>query len=95
MPTEFQEVAARTSDQETISVNLLTVPVQEVVKEALTAVARHRARVVPGMMVQVAATAILFVPMFLKRLFFDFQSLRESEYAPPRSLDFEPSQTGH
>jgi short-subunit dehydrogenase len=95
VPTEFQEVAARTSDQETISVNLLTVPVQEVVREALTAVARHRARVVPGMMVQVAATAILFVPMFLKRLFFDFQSLREREYAPPRSLDFEPSQTGH
>jgi hypothetical protein len=46
------------------------------------------------MMVQVAAAAILFVPMFLKRLVFDFQSLRESEYAPPRSLDFEPSQTG-
>jgi uncharacterized protein len=94
VPTEFQEVAARTSDQETITVNLLTVPVQEVVREALNAVSRHRARVIPGMMVQVAAAAILFVPMFLKRLVFDFQSLRESEYAPPESLDYEPSQTG-
>jgi short-subunit dehydrogenase len=94
VPTEFQEVAARTSDQETITVNLLTVPVQEVVREGLNAVSRHRARVIPGMMVQVAAAAILFVPMFLKRLVFDFQSLRESESAPPRSLDFEPSQTG-
>ena len=95
VPTEFQEVAARTSDQETISVNLLTVPVQEVVREALNAVSRHRARIIPGMMVQVAAAAILFIPMFLKRLAFDFRSLRESEYAPPRSLDFEPSQTGN
>jgi uncharacterized protein len=94
VPTEFQEVAARTSE-ETISVNLLTVPVQEVVREGLIAVSRHRARVVPGLIVRFAAAALLFVPMFLKRLFFDFQSLRESEYAPPRTLDFEPSQTGN
>jgi short-subunit dehydrogenase len=93
VPTEFQEVAARTSEQETISVNLLTVPVQEVVREALDAVSRHRARVVPGLMVQVAATVILFVPMFIKRLFFDLQSLRETEYASPKSFDLETSQT--
>jgi short-subunit dehydrogenase len=95
VPTEFQEVAARTSDQETISVNLLTVPVQEVVRQALSAVSRHHARVIPGLTVQFAAAALLFVPMFLKRLFFDFQSLRESAYAPPRTPDFEPSQTGN
>jgi short-subunit dehydrogenase len=93
VPTEFQEVAARTSDQETISVNLLTVPVQEVVREALNGVSRHRARVVPGITVQFAATAILFIPMFIKRLFFDLQSLRESEIAPPTALDLETSST--
>ena len=94
VPTDFQEVAARTSDQETISVNLFTVPVQEVVREALNAVSRHRARVVPGIMVQVAAAAILFVPMFIKRIFFDLQSLREGEFASAKSLDLETSQTG-
>ncbi|HZC35241.1 MAG TPA: SDR family oxidoreductase [Chthoniobacterales bacterium] len=95
VPTEFQEVAARTSEQETISVNILTVPVQEVVRQALNAVSRHRARIVPGLMVQVAATAILFVPMFIKRLFFDLHFLRESEYVPPKTLDLETSQTGN
>ena len=94
VPTEFQEVAARTSDQETISVSLLTVPVQEVVREALKAVSRHRARVIPGLMVQMAATIMLFIPMFLKRAFFDLQSFRESELTPSRPLDLEASPTG-
>jgi uncharacterized protein len=94
VPTEFQEVAARTSDEESISVSLLTVPVQEVAREALNAISRHRARVVPGLMVQIATTAILFIPMFLKRAFFDLQSFRESEFTPSRPLDLEVSPTG-
>src|SRR5260221_7577433 len=93
--TEFQEVANRPGGQPDSGPEFVHVSVEQVVRDAIAAVTRHRARVVPGMMVQVAATAILFVPMFLKRLFFDFQSLRASEYAPPRSLEFEPSQTGH
>lgn len=94
VPTEFQEVAARTSDEESISVSLLTVPVQEVARKALNAISRHRARVVPGLMVQIATTAILFIPMFLKRAFFDLQSFRESEFTPSRPLDLEVSPTG-
>jgi short-subunit dehydrogenase len=94
VPTEFQEVAARNSDQETISVNLLTVPVQEVVRQALNAVSRHRARVVPGIMVQIAAATILFIPMFIKRLFFDLQSLREGEFPSSPAPDLETSQAG-
>jgi short-subunit dehydrogenase len=94
VPTEFQEVAARTSDRETISVNLLTVPVQEVVRQALNAVSRHRARVVPGIIVQIAAATILFIPMFIKRLFFDLQSLREGEFPSSAAPDLETSQAG-
>jgi len=70
------------------------VPVQEVVREALKAVSRHRARVIPGLMVQMAATIMLFIPMFLKRAFFDLQSFRESELTPSRPLDLEASPTG-
>jgi uncharacterized protein len=94
VPTEFQEVAARYSDQETISVNLLTVPVQEVVRQALKAVSRHQPRIVPGLMVQFAAAIILFIPMFIKRLYFDLQSLREDELASPATPDLETTQAG-
>jgi uncharacterized protein len=94
VPTEFQEVAARYSDQETISVNLLTVPAQEVVRQALKAVSRHQPRIVPGLMVQFAAAMILFIPMFIKRLFFDLQSLREDELASPAAPDLETTQAG-
>jgi short-subunit dehydrogenase len=95
VPTEFQEVAARYSDEENISVNLLTVPAQEVVRQALRAISRHQARIIPGVMVQLAATAILFVPMFIKRLFFDLQTLREDELLSPTAVDLETSQAGN
>ena len=43
-------------------------PVQEVVRRALNAVSRDKARVIPGTLVNLAMTTVVFLPMFLKRL---------------------------
>jgi uncharacterized protein len=80
--TEFADVANRAGPAGNLKVapEIFTVPVQDVVRDALNAVARDRARVVPGVLVNLAMTAIAFLPMFIKRLIYQ---LRLAEPARP------------
>ena len=69
--TEFLSLATRAGDHESHNApNFFVVPVQKVVQDALEAVAKDRARVVPGAIVNFGMTVIAFVPMFIKRLFY-------------------------
>src|SRR6202043_270932 len=67
VPTEFADVASR-KPQGYLSPmpELFTVSVQEVVRTALHAVSRDRARVIPGTLVNLTITTLAFIPMFLK-----------------------------
>jgi short-subunit dehydrogenase len=82
VPTEFADVAHRAGPGGNLRVapEIFTVPVQDVVRNALNAVARDRARVVPGALVNLAMTTIAFLPMFIKRLLYQ---LRLGEPARP------------
>ena len=71
--TEFDSVAARSGADRLTTPDFVTIPVQRVVQEALTSVARERPRLVPGIVLQLIITLVLFVPMFLKRFFYDLQ----------------------
>jgi short-subunit dehydrogenase len=84
VPTEFAEVADRSGQGENLRVapEIFTVPVQDVVRDALNAVARDRARVVPGILVNLAMTTVAFLPMFIKRLAYQ---LRLAEPSRPPS----------
>jgi short-subunit dehydrogenase len=85
--TEFADVARRTGRTEVSAgaPQAFLVPVQDVVRDALNGVARDRARVVPGMLVNLAMTVVAFLPMFIKRLVYQVQlnepsrATRESE----------------
>ena len=94
VPTEFSDVASRGQQ---LNVNsstqdLFTVPVQEVVRRALDAVSRDRARVIPGHLVSLAMTAVAFLPMFLKRLILNAQVAREKAASgTPTRPDYEIS----
>jgi hypothetical protein len=68
------------------------VPVQEVVRRGLNAVSRDKARVIPGTLVALAMTTVVFLPMFLKRLVLNAQAAREkaSTLSPTRP-DYEIS----
>ncbi len=73
--TEFAEVAARDpqNDFSVVAPPRFLVPVQDVVHDALQAVAKDRARVIPGTLVNLAMTVVAFLPMFIKRLVFRAQ----------------------
>jgi uncharacterized protein len=94
VPTEFSDVASRGQQ---VNVNssaqdLLSVPVQEVVRRALDAVSRDRARVIPGHLVSLTMTAVAFLPMFLKRLILNAQAAREKAASgTPAHPDYEIS----
>jgi hypothetical protein len=67
--TEFDDVATREGDTYPPPVpDYLTFPVQEVVRQALSAVERDRARVIPGTVVNLLMATVAFLPMFVKRL---------------------------
>ena len=67
--TEYLLHATRRGDRQSHTApDYFVVPVQEVVRQALEAVAKDRARVIPGVMVNFAMTMIAFLPMFIKRL---------------------------
>jgi len=67
--TEYLSHATRAGDRESHTApDYFVVPVQEVVRQALDAVAKNRARAVPGAIVRFVMTIIAFVPMFIKRL---------------------------
>ena len=72
VPTEFLGQATRGADrQRHTAPDSFIVPVNEVVRQALNAVVKDRARVIPGAIVHLAMTALAFVPMFIKRLVYD------------------------
>ena len=69
--TEFLSLATRKSDLlKHTAPEFFIVSVEEIVREALEAVAKGRPRVIPGAMVNLAMTIIAFLPMFTKRLFY-------------------------
>ncbi len=75
--TEYLSLATRTGERERHTApDSFVVPVQEVVRQALKAATKDRARVIPGAMVNLAMTAIAFLPMFIKRLVYDAQVQR-------------------
>jgi uncharacterized protein len=76
--TEFNQVAIRSPDETNTPPDVVTVPVQEVVRQALIGIARDRPRVIPGLALRTLMTIIIFVPMFLKRLIFDIQLRRQA-----------------
>jgi uncharacterized protein len=77
VPTEFGDVANRAGDAYAAPVpDYLIVPVQEVVRQALNAVAHDRARVIPGKLVNLMMTTVAFLPMFAKRLILNAQVAR-------------------
>jgi uncharacterized protein len=78
VPTEFDDVASRLSQgYATPMPELLVVSVQEVVRTALQAVSRDRARVIPGTLVNLLTTTLIFIPMFLKRLILNLRAGRD------------------
>jgi uncharacterized protein len=94
VPTEFSDVASRGQQINVTSSaqDLLSVPVQEVVRRALDAVSRDRARVIPGRLVSLTMTAVAFLPMFLKRLILNAQAAREKAASgTPAHPDYEIS----
>jgi short-subunit dehydrogenase len=84
VPTEFDAVAARSDEERRLPPEFITVPVQEVVQQALAGVARDRPRVIPGMALRMILTLVIFIPMFLKRFVYDLQLRREN--APKANL---------
>ncbi|HKM57373.1 MAG TPA: SDR family oxidoreductase [Chthoniobacterales bacterium] len=84
--TEFLSRATRgTALQKHTAPDSFIVSVQEVVRQALEAVAHDRARVIPGFTVNLAMTTIAFLPMFIKRLLYRLQV----NHQPPDSLGCE------
>jgi short-subunit dehydrogenase len=94
VPTEFIDVASRKPEVNVASStqDLFSVPVQEVVRRALDAVSRDKARVIPGTLMNLAMTIVVFLPMFLKRLILNAQAAREKTSSPsPAHPDYEIS----
>jgi short-subunit dehydrogenase len=94
VPTEFSDVASRKAQVNAASPtqDLFSVPVQEVVRRALDAVSRDKARVIPGTLMHLAMTIVVFLPMYLKRLILNAQAARESaSSASPAHPDYEIS----
>ena len=75
VPTEFADVADRSGqgDLSAVVPEIFTVAVQDVVRDALNGVARDRARVVPGMVVNLGMTVVAFLPIFVKRLYYQIR----------------------
>ena len=93
VPTEFGDVANRERDEYAAPMpEYFTVSVQQVVREALNAVARDRARVIPGALVNLLMTTVAFLPMFVKRLVLNAQVARTKISSNASSpLDYEIS----
>ena len=84
VPSEFNDVASRLPQAYAAPTpDRFTVSVQEVVRTALQAVSRDRARVIPGTLVNLSATALIFIPMFLKRLILNLHAARDQASSSP------------
>jgi uncharacterized protein len=94
VPTEFLGLATRGGDQHRHTApESFVVPVNEVVRQALRAVAKRRARVIPGAIVSLAMTAVAFLPMFAKRLVYDAQARRRQLGTRPSLANCEKTGT--
>ncbi|MBV8377210.1 MAG: SDR family oxidoreductase [Verrucomicrobia bacterium] len=96
VPTEFDAVARRDPETNTSTAarEVFSVSVQEVVRRALNAVARDKARVIPGTLVHLSMTIVAFIPMYLKRLIFNAQATRKKNaFASPARPNYEISGT--
>jgi short-subunit dehydrogenase len=81
--TEYLSRATRgTARQKHTAPDSFIVSVQEVVRQALEAVAHDRARVIPGFTVNLAMTTIAFLPMFIKRLLYRIQANHQTPDSP-------------
>jgi len=90
--TEFLSRATRgTAPQKHTAPECFIVSAQEVVRQALEAIAHDRARVIPGVTVNLAMSVIAFLPMFIKRLLYKAQLKHQSAAVPSDSLYGEPS----
>jgi short-subunit dehydrogenase len=90
--TEFLSRATRgTAPQKHTAPDFFVVSPQEVVRQALGAVVHDRARVIPGLKVSLAMSAIVFLPMFIKRLLYKAQVKHHSSAVPSDSLYREPT----
>jgi short-subunit dehydrogenase len=88
--TEFLSRETRgTAPQKHTAPDLFVVSPQEVVRQALEAVVHDRARVIPGLKVSLAMSAIAFLPMFIKRLLYKTQVKHHSSSGPSDSLHCE------
>jgi uncharacterized protein len=78
VPTEFHDVADRPAQTSPTSQarEFFVVPVQEVVRRGLDAVSRDKARVIPGIPIQLAMAGFAFVPIFIKRLLLNAHAAR-------------------
>jgi short-subunit dehydrogenase len=86
--TEFLALATRgTVRQKHTAPDFFVVSTQEVVRQALEAVVHDRARVIPGITVNLAMSAIAFLPMFIKRLLYKMLV----KHHPSDSLHGEPT----
>ena len=93
VPTEFDDTASRTPQGYLSPMpELFTVSVQEVVRTALHAVSRDRARVIPGTFVNLTMTTLAFIPMFFKRVILNAQAARDKPASSPTTpRDYEVS----
>jgi uncharacterized protein len=92
VPTEFSDAASRATHHFTQPVpDLFSVSVQEVVRQGLRAVARDRAVVIPGTLVNLIMTSVAFVPMFVKRLVLNAQVAQGISASSRTPLDYEIS----
>ena len=90
--TEFLSRATRgTAPQKHTAPDFFVVSPQEVVRQALHAVGHDRARVIPGLKVSLAMSAIVFLPMFIKRLLYKTQAMHHSSAVPSDSPHREPA----
>jgi uncharacterized protein len=88
--TEFLSRATRGSDrQKHTAPNYFVVSVQEVVRQALGAVTKDRAKVIPGVLVNLVMTAVAFLPMFIKRLVYNAQAKHQPSGVPSTSPNYE------
>jgi short-subunit dehydrogenase len=92
VPTEFFDAASRASHGYVQPLpDLFTVSVQEAVRSSIRGVARDKARVIPGTLVNVLMTSVAFVPMFLKRLVSNAQARQLQSASLEDSIDYEIS----
>jgi short-subunit dehydrogenase len=92
--TEFFKAASRGGQTiSNLAPDFMVVTVQEVVRQALDAVRQDRARVIPGLFVNLAMTSVAFLPMFVKRLFYLAQVKRSANAPSPIETEYAKTET--